>query len=271
MSVIANIPALIAEARGFAAGSESARATLMRDLADALEATVREMHAPKDDEWEALTLIVRDVHNYDGRPEFLSLHGKDAGRIAAAILAAGFRRSVSQEPSARELIDAIYDAEEDDLDDLDDSVRYGFILEQAERLRVPLVAPERCRVDGGDNVRVEMADLRRAYDSWCKEQHETPVSSPLCLKPHPITGARCSKPAEPRHGHVCSLPPQGEPSDAQVHAAAVAIDPAAWEPGIFYQEAAGARDNSLDLARAALRAAAAVREQAPNRTDRSAD
>lgn len=32
-----DIDALIAEARGFAAGSESARATLMRDLADALE------------------------------------------------------------------------------------------------------------------------------------------------------------------------------------------------------------------------------------------
>ena len=50
-------------------------------------------------------------------------------------------------------------------------------------------------------------------------------------------------------------PAQGEPTDAQVHSAAVAIDPAAWEPGIFYWEASGARDNSLELARAALKAA----------------
>ena len=50
-------------------------------------------------------------------------------------------------------------------------------------------------------------------------------------------------------------PAQTEPTDAQVHSAAVAIDPAAWEPGIFYWEASGARDNSLELARAALKAA----------------
>lgn len=38
-----------------------------------------------------------------------------------------------------------------------------------------------------------------------------------CLIEHPITGTRCSLPAEPRHAHVCDLPaePQGEPSEAQ--------------------------------------------------------
>lgn len=51
--------------------------------------------------------------------------------------------------------------------------------------------------------------------------------------------------------------PQGEPSDAQVHAAAVALDPSAWEPGPNYQSQtfSRARDASLDRARAALRAA----------------
>lgn len=54
---------------------------------------------PTDDEREALTLIVRDVHNYDGRPGYLALHGADAARIADAILAAGFRRPAQSEPS----------------------------------------------------------------------------------------------------------------------------------------------------------------------------
>lgn len=36
---------------------------------------------------------------------------------------------------------------------------------------------DRCRVGGGDIVRVEMAELRRAYDVWCKEQHEDAVTA----------------------------------------------------------------------------------------------
>lgn len=64
------------------------------------EATVTPTaHEVTTDEREALTLIVRDVHNYDGRPGFLSLSGVDAGRIAEAILAAGFRRSEASESS----------------------------------------------------------------------------------------------------------------------------------------------------------------------------
>lgn len=55
---------------------------------------------PTDDERETLTLIVRDVHNFDGRHEHLSLAGAEAGRIADAILAAGFCRPEVQEPSA---------------------------------------------------------------------------------------------------------------------------------------------------------------------------
>ena len=46
--------------------------------------------------------------------------------------------------------------------------------------------------------------------------HRTVQGQPMCLKEHPITGARCSRPASPRHAHVCDLPGvQGEPSDAQ--------------------------------------------------------
>jgi hypothetical protein len=46
-------------------------------------------------------------------------------------------------------------------------------------------------------------------------------------------------------------------TDVQVHDAAVAIDPAAWEPGIFYRSdlSGAARDLSLVQARAALEAA----------------
>lgn len=44
------------------------------------------------DEIDTLTLIVRDVHNYDGRPGHLSLSGAGARRIAEAALTAGFRR-----------------------------------------------------------------------------------------------------------------------------------------------------------------------------------
>lgn len=36
---------------------------------------------------------------------------------------------------------------------------------------------DRCNVGGGDLVRTETADLRRAYDEWCREQHEDAVTS----------------------------------------------------------------------------------------------
>lgn len=36
---------------------------------------------------------------------------------------------------------------------------------------------ETCRVGGGDAVRIEMGELRRAYDAWCREQHEDALSS----------------------------------------------------------------------------------------------
>lgn len=36
---------------------------------------------------------------------------------------------------------------------------------------------DRCRVGGGDNARVEMSDLRKAYDAWCREQHEDAVTT----------------------------------------------------------------------------------------------
>lgn len=51
-----------------------------------------------------------------------------------------------------------------------------------------------------------------------------------CLIEHPITGTRCSLPAEPRHAHVCDLPaePQGEPSDAQAERARIIADLREW-------------------------------------------
>jgi P4 family phage/plasmid primase-like protien len=36
---------------------------------------------------------------------------------------------------------------------------------------------DRCRVGGGDLARVEMSDLRRAYDGWCRAQHEDAVTA----------------------------------------------------------------------------------------------
>ncbi len=36
---------------------------------------------------------------------------------------------------------------------------------------------ERCSTGGGDTARVEMSELRRAYDAWCKDQHEDAVTT----------------------------------------------------------------------------------------------
>lgn len=36
---------------------------------------------------------------------------------------------------------------------------------------------DRCSVGGGDLVRVEMSELRKAYDAWCREQHEDAVTT----------------------------------------------------------------------------------------------
>ncbi|MFI8593759.1 phage/plasmid primase, P4 family [Microbacterium sp. NPDC078428] len=36
---------------------------------------------------------------------------------------------------------------------------------------------DRCSTGGGDTARVEMAELRRAYDTWCREQHEDELSA----------------------------------------------------------------------------------------------
>lgn len=55
--------------------------------------------------------------------------------VSTAHVAAGqiIARPLAKEVSARQLIDAIFDADEDDVND---SVRFGFILEQFELLRV---------------------------------------------------------------------------------------------------------------------------------------
>lgn len=36
---------------------------------------------------------------------------------------------------------------------------------------------DRCSTGGGENARVETTELRRAYDAWCKEQHEDAISA----------------------------------------------------------------------------------------------
>ncbi|WP_258318011.1 phage/plasmid primase, P4 family [Microbacterium sp. SGAir0570] len=36
---------------------------------------------------------------------------------------------------------------------------------------------DRCHVGGGDMVRVEMSELRKAYDAWCRERHEDALTS----------------------------------------------------------------------------------------------
>lgn len=48
---------------------------------------------------------------------------------------------------------------------------------RAEEDHLGRFVDDRCRVGGGDLVRVEMAELRRAYDAWCREQHEDAVSA----------------------------------------------------------------------------------------------
>lgn len=36
---------------------------------------------------------------------------------------------------------------------------------------------DRCSAGGGDTARVEMSELRKAYDTWCREQHEDALSA----------------------------------------------------------------------------------------------
>lgn len=48
---------------------------------------------------------------------------------------------------------------------------------QAEEDHLGRFVDDRCRVGGGNVARVEMTELRRAYDTWCKEQHEDSVSA----------------------------------------------------------------------------------------------
>lgn len=69
---------------------------------DALTALIPE--PPTGDERQAITLIVRDVHNYDGRPGFLSLSGADARRIAEAILASPVWRNRGRGPITEDVI-----------------------------------------------------------------------------------------------------------------------------------------------------------------------
>lgn len=48
---------------------------------------------------------------------------------------------------------------------------------QAEEDHLGRFVEECCRVGAGDIARVEMGELRRAYDAWCREQHEDEMSS----------------------------------------------------------------------------------------------
>ncbi|HEY9310265.1 MAG TPA: phage/plasmid primase, P4 family [Microbacterium sp.] len=48
---------------------------------------------------------------------------------------------------------------------------------RAEEDHLGRFVEERCAVGGGDIVRVEMSELRRAYDAWCREQHEEAITA----------------------------------------------------------------------------------------------
>ncbi|OIU88632.1 phage/plasmid primase, P4 family [Microbacterium sp. AR7-10] len=48
---------------------------------------------------------------------------------------------------------------------------------RAEEDHLGRFVEERCRVGGGELVRTETSELRRAYDAWCREQHEDAMSS----------------------------------------------------------------------------------------------
>ncbi|MGW9345561.1 phage/plasmid primase, P4 family [Streptomyces albidoflavus] len=48
---------------------------------------------------------------------------------------------------------------------------------RAEEDHLGRFVEERCAVGGGEIVRVEMGELRKAYDAWCREQHEDALSS----------------------------------------------------------------------------------------------
>lgn len=48
---------------------------------------------------------------------------------------------------------------------------------QAEEDHLGRFVEECCRVGGGDVARVEMGELRRAYDAWCREQHEDALTT----------------------------------------------------------------------------------------------
>jgi hypothetical protein len=68
----------------------------------------------------------------------------------------------------------------------------------------------------GESFAAESYMLADALIDEGFSRSEVPEPRAACLTEHPITGRRCSQPAEPRHAHVCDLPPesQGEPSDA---------------------------------------------------------
>lgn len=86
--------------------------------------------------------------------------------VATAQMSSGTitARSIPKEVSALQLIDAIYDADEDDVND---SVRYGFIFEQLERLNVIYQdVQEHARLVNADTER-KLAEVRAVLtDEW---------------------------------------------------------------------------------------------------------
>ena len=105
-----------------------------KGMVDAAIALTNRNPAPVD-EREALLRLIRDSAAWRfGAPD----------ELAEAILASDVWRTrhpqpPEGEPSARDLLDAIYDPEEDDEND---SVRVGFIVGQFERLRAARVADQ---------------------------------------------------------------------------------------------------------------------------------
>ena len=95
-----------------------------------------------DPEWDALEYGVKLEYRKDARAALVAAQGaapqaEQATYLNVAhssVLAGSINaRRAAREVSAMQLIDAIYDPDEDDAND---SVRYGYVLEQFERLRV---------------------------------------------------------------------------------------------------------------------------------------
>lgn len=103
---------------------ERSRIPLREAFVEGAKWQAEKVHTPTDDERE---MLLRDLYTLRGW-----IGGDVVRRIEIIDRAlAALSRSEVPEPSARDLLDAIYDPEEDREND---SVRFGYVVEQYERL-----------------------------------------------------------------------------------------------------------------------------------------